>query len=198
MKNMKKWELDQRGNTYVEESLKFGLTLSKLFASHCNLSHGHSYTYLPASTPKERIYDFSQGGKIFSPTNEVRDTLSILIADLEDALRANPSLIVVFENPLAKKGDPWLEKRVSGIFYLKDVGEVFHFSTSVKDLAPACRESTTSYGSAVYLMDLKHAAICDGNEVAKDTLDHLSQHVLKVFILNSYDGESFVVWERFQ
>ncbi len=188
--------------------LRQGKTLAEFVLRAIDFQSGTVEALVPDSYARNEIQEFGRGhtaasgegrrikiGRIAGlafPKVNVRDELAELMYSLLDT-----GAVCLIENPLAREGDPWLNRAKSRLA-IHD-GEVYHFLTSadrdINKITQALREShhpPVSWG-AIGRVPGDCPTKAGQAAITSEELARFAETVRCVFI-SAYDDEGYVVW----
>lgn len=193
---LRKYMLDAEGTTYVKSLLASSSTLqppalSSLLA-HFPLEAGHTFTFAPQSTPKERLTSFHMGG--LRHQDEVQEVVSQLIIDY---LNTGGTRYLIFEDTVAYSTDPGIEKHRTHI--LTQGSQLYHFlsRSAQKELVDVTLRKVFYNWLVVGILtsDPTLPQLRHRQEIGQEELRRLVQGT-EYIIVNAYDNEGVVVWQK--
>lgn len=154
------------------------------------------YAFLPPDLSEERVLSFDSGG-LFG--TEAQSFLSvsdkILHKEILSHLEEHGSNFIITVNPLARPGDPCLEKIQTRTYTVGD--SVIHYlaesdSSSVENFL---RDSSSSVPSAMFFLDNDPGCKSWDRIDTIGTLKRVMPHIglKKIIVRGEYDGESFLM-----
>lgn len=177
---------------FLFEQLERGHELSHIASNELKDRSGKIFI-IPSHEAGSTILDnISQGG-YFSYS----DSLSEIIKYIDRGFRSEGKVIVC-ENELAKKGDKFIERTNFNRFFVGD--NVYFFLSSfdfeekkIRDLINLS-SNACSFRGFIYGKDLSHLLRNDPFLTSAQITSFSSS--LESVILDSFDGEAFLVWEK--
>jgi hypothetical protein len=201
MSEIKWWPLPAASLHYIRNVLRDGSDLSLKVLKNVNLDAGRTRTALPEDAITDSLDDFESGGKILR-CDDVKVTsigrsaffafgipscLEVLIKYLDAALRQNK--IVVVENREARPSDAWLlSSGIKSIFARNQVFHVLQKGDSFEKIIETVKKSVTLPYTAGFVFDnMPNLEFTGAHQISSPSA---------IFILGTYDTESFVLWEN--
>lgn len=201
--------LDHRALEHLKGCLEEGHTLARNVLEAKNLTRGRLSTFLPSTVPEEAVYRFTEGGKLppieggerigVTPDGAplrmvpVPQTRAQLVRLVQQHLAQDPRHVAVFEDPYAKRHDPFLTRCDrpyrcfdEEVYYWS--GPPFEHTQPQKLFIPALR---TLIGVLTMLPSVQPQPA--GLTLTANVLAVLAQQARHVLV-GAYDGESFVLW----
>jgi hypothetical protein len=177
--------------TYIQSQLARGKSLSQHLLQ-LPLEAGRVVSYLPDGIdPKEAAQRFAAGGVV-----QQRKSLAKVADLIAGYLRNQTDRVAVFEDQVAKPGDPWLQ--TSPVQFFTHGSDVYHFIRAsdngpgrVRDLIRFARDYVFT-GIVARLAD-HMGELVNTAEVSPDVIRSLaagSEHI----IVGAFDGEGALIW----
>lgn len=187
---MEKYKLDlKKSLDYFNENLKNTNKLSNTSMAVLNAELGSFYAFLPKDAPIETIHEFNFGGK----TPCLRGEVSLFI---ETILKSNKTLSCIFDdfNADFSNKEPNDLYESNGLHYLNEIYYVANESSPSNII-----EQCLNYSSAIW-HSLCIITKYDFDEIEnKNLTDHAMDLICAnahFIIIEAYDAESYVLWER--
>jgi hypothetical protein len=178
------------GARFAESRLRVGNTLARSVLARYVVSEATCTTYLPADTASTSLLEFTDGGVAESehPTRWIAEKIQTYLA-------ADGDRIVVFEDAVARRGDPVLEMLESRIRYLDQ--EVFHILYATDANWHAVETTISESDSPHQLVGVFTHRIANAQEAGEPRdisgaeIDEWSQKAEAV-VVSAYDAEGFI------
>lgn len=209
MSGLKTWDLGEEGLRYLRNQLSHGMGLSQRLLRCVIERRGHTVTFVPDSVSEARARDLFTGGLLQARKASVhRDGMRIddlpnldgaLVSVMSAMFQSHADAVVIFEHPLSRLSDPWLENvRSQLIFSDERVYFVASPTVPLSTLETAMSESRTTpewVGAMVSLTsDIREML---RRPSARVEVDSIADAVDDVWLIaaGAYDGEGFILWE---
>lgn len=217
IKGFKVFELDQRANTYLRETIEYYSLvfrgeieypqfLLQEIAKKIELDRGRVVTCLPNQSWGDDIYNFTQAKINVGKTSkllsqgyivEVESTREWLVTLLKKYLEFTSDSTVIFKQIYSSPGDSYFLKTKEKV--LTTQNEVFFLLTSEESSVDRIRTTIkASDGASPPLI-----AICttlpkqlkNGGRLSGEAIDLVVDNI-KLIIISVYDGNSYLVWSK--
>jgi hypothetical protein len=206
--------LDSWAVEYVQQRLLHGNALAAAALEVLPLEKGTVTTCLPQGTVLKRLEDFRTGGKLPTPpssewsSTERNDEILLMIpipntddwlaAKVGEFLAEAEEHVCVFEDPLARVGDPVL--RNMDTRYATFGGEIYHLIlTSDSDQAYIRKVLKRAKGIPTFIGVFTESRT---NLAEKRPLNFSTRDIqalaaqAKKLVVGAFDGESYLIWDR--
>ena len=216
MNILKKYELGLQGLAYVKEKISQEGIWGTYVLKFGDLDKGKVFTYLPEDMDRKQLEEFKYGGKlprnfeerfffkqedgsqmVMEPTSNLDEFFSSMI---ESFLQNEKSKICIFEDTLAKSSDPCIKELKTPHWAYND--RVFHFlpgekrnNLSAMDVLKSSKNSYLVWGAITALKEQDDLLI-RRSKLDENNLIKFAKGVEKI-IVSAYDGESYLIWEKF-
>ena len=194
MSSYKKLTLTEPAKRYLAGRLGVGGLLAKFLLRHVDLTEGEVFTFLPADSKPHRIQDFSNGG-----VAKAKESVSCLVGLIREFLRSDSRKVVLFEDELARKGDPCVAKFGTRMMFHGDV--IYHYLTH-EDLEPERIAWTIIQADSPHLFIAVmtttpplRSPFGKSTEIRTNMLRILAKAADQI-VVGAYDGEGFLIWGR--
>jgi hypothetical protein len=207
-------QLGEEARNYMSSSLAVGKELSASLLRTVTFSTGVLSTSLPVEVTWEEANQFRVGGKLRSPRNGVHMTSAdgtgkavpipnlddLIVSVVETHLRLERRAYCVFEDAIARPGDPWLERTHLALMMSREA--VYYLLTS-EDANRERIEATVRraksispplIGALAFLPVDEQLPRADRALTDRDFSSIATQ--TESVIVGAYDGEGFVIWSR--
>lgn len=210
-------ELRERelGNTALEfllERLTNGSKLAQVVAQLLPSRRGVVTTLLPPEITLREAQSFRTGGKLpQSPPGTwtikdgmvigpVPNTLRELAAKLHSDLMANRQVIGLFENLMARPGDPYIDRLRSRLIFHD--AEIYHLLTSgmeFADVLATLKEARSLPDFTGFLAPVSPTVAAEflapSVQLREEDI-HLFASAVQTVVVGAYDGESYLMWRE--
>jgi hypothetical protein len=194
MNKYNRFPLAETARDYLTKCLKSGNTLAGHLLREVNLVNGELFTFLPAGADQSRFDQFRQGGIAKST-----ESISYLTGRVRLFLNSCAQGVVIFEDALAKKGDPCVEKSKTQMLFHGQ--EIYHYLLA-DNIHPQVVSWTVTQASAPHLFICAMTQLSQGqtfaggrSEVSNSTLQNLAK-VSTELVVGAYDAEGYVYWKK--
>jgi len=190
---LKTIDLPKEAISCICSCLSRGNHLSSLLLN-LPLQQGRVRTFLPSQVAQERLLKFNVGG--LAKRNETEPHLRDIVAE---HLRKPDSPIAIFEDNLAKPGDPVLRTISMPFFTYND--EIYYFLTTRQTTDKLITAAIRRAQSYVFICALTTCGTDDiltfehGRQITYSNLDALARNATSI-VVGAYDGEAYVFWSR--
>lgn len=196
---LKEYELGNYGIDYIKEVLNLDTKLCLFLKKYLCFSMGNSFTYLPSDICKKQLLNFSSGGLIKQHQKstynekytfvEINNTSENLIRYLKN--KVNIGCVVVF--------DDFMSTSKFDIEYCKENGlRSIQFGDGLIHIVDKCNLSTL--GTALNFSWLNWYMLClvfsKEVQIFENITEELISDCVDEIIVNSYDGESYIIWKK--
>jgi hypothetical protein len=175
---------------YIKSVLLSGLALSQKVASKVDLSFGRVFACPELKGPGEARFSFGGVGS----WTVARDQLVTRVAEFLQT----PNRAAIFENVLARPGDPWLTgKETHFVFVGNEVYYPVESSEAQDAVHSAIRNTMSANGLFCVLCDLPESQplVTARGILTAGNLDILLMG-LQGFIIGAFDGEGWLWWHK--
>jgi hypothetical protein len=190
---MNDFQLNESAATYLRSQLSNGHSLSARLLK-LPLEQGIWRTFLPAGTTVQQLHRFNVGG-----VTKRAYTEEILVRITHQYLSSGPkSRIVVFEDALARRDDPFLKSLT--IRFITHENEIYYLLTpqdaDEHAITAVIRRSRSHFFTCVLTeTDEDSVTFHQGQQIARRTLDVFARNAV-IVVVSAYDGEADIFWER--
>jgi hypothetical protein len=194
--------------SYLRKQLDIGISLSNCINS-LSIEDGEVYSFVPAGTSREKIYNFNLGG-IYpfqkeelssSQLNPIRnDSRQIAICKIRKHIEADDKNCCIFENPNASPYFPWVKTLGIEYVHLRNE-EMFFFFDKNNDVIEHVENAFIISEAYIFLCALSslnendHSNLAAFKEITVDILELFVKN-LSSFFVKAYDGEGYLMWVK--
>jgi hypothetical protein len=214
MNTKRKFHLNSGALEYIIECLEHGHTLARFLLETQDLLSGTVFTFADQNINPGQLMDFKRGGIV--PANGVRryisandgsrylmvaksNTVNELTSVTRDYLRAHPSNICIFEDPLASSSDPLdFSFEIDCLIYNEEVYYSLERSDSENDkVLNTINEANSSLLIGV-MTKSPEFFVQPSNNKKNITVSNLESFAAKaeIIVVGAYDGEGFLIWNK--
>ena len=186
---IKKYELNSIITMkFVESNLNDVNCLSTSILQILYQKKGVFFTYLPEGLTESQVHDFVSGGK----TKSMRNNISQILNNYLDY----KEMMVIFDdvNTLPKDLNKEFTDNSNIIYHDKEVYYLIEDKSSSKEIL-----KYLNYSSAIWhslgVISKKNDQLAGKTHFNKNDFELFSNNSV-LFLLEAYDGESYVFWER--
>jgi hypothetical protein len=193
MKDLKEFRLDEAGELYMAECIRWGNTLSSFVTRNVDLKQGYVHTYAPPETTMTKLADFNSGGLV-----KARHTTTHLVDMIQTFLSGGTDRIVILEDVTLRKGDPYLDVTANEVLFHGD--EVYYLlrhdaGANRINLAVTDAGQNRRFVGLMTMSAQLHQMRPGQRDATAGLLDELSRHTQRIFV-GAYDDEGYVIWTR--
>lgn len=206
MKDYRDIILGNEANSYINEILQEGNTLSQHIIRKINIQNGRVKTFSPSICNNSKNYnEFYYGGisaDVPEPKkirqNDIEAHLAMLVKTF---ISENLSNVCIIENSLANKNDAWVKNIGSNLLFFND--EVYHFLSSKNfkgdDILKTITQAKSIPVFIGYFASIPEKILIRFNskpsiEISIEEIGTIANGIQKIFV-GAYDGEGYLIWE---
>jgi hypothetical protein len=189
-----KFQLAESARGYLSKCLKSGNTFAGHLLREVDIANGELFTFLPAEADQDCFNRYREGGLANST-----ESISHLAGRIRRFLNNSDRGMVIFEDSMAKKGDPYVAKL--GTRMLFHGQEIYHYLLA-DNMHPEVVTWTITQASSPFLFICAMTTLPREQslgeksvEVSSATLKDLAK-MSDELVVGAYDGEGFVYWKN--
>jgi hypothetical protein len=191
---------------YIRSQLSLGRSLSHMLNT-MPIEKGKVFSFVPADTSKEKLYDFSSGGiylfdkEILKTTKIVpvrNDSKPLVIDEIITHINADKMNCCIFEDPNAMPKDPF-----HGVEFLNfNNEEVYYFFDQGNVQYQEIKKAFIFSEAYIFLcilssLELDIRITHESGFITGSLLELLVEGVNSFFV-RAYDGEGYLLWNKWQ
>jgi len=188
-KKISEEKINNKAIDFIIQELKGGNSFSKFILQNILNKKFDIYSLIPQDIDKQKYYAFNEGG--LGETN----IEEYFISYLEKLLKNNNNLILIFEDPVVKKNDPFLKRSgLKNFFTFND--EVYFFTKSSDANNKHILEILKiihGYPLIIYLLTIEEKLYSELKRgyIEENNLSLMTNYILEIYV-GAYDNESFL------
>lgn len=198
------FSLDYRGTAYVIDHLTGVNTFCSALLEAIGRYGGETFTVAPASTPNERLYEFSHGGLLSEDWSQAvsvpeRGTLVPIptltaerVKRIRSALKEKSGSVCIVDDYNPRRGDPDIASMRSAFFVGDEVYHLLDQSDDDETFSDIIRGADTIWHGVVAVCG-RVPVLDAGRCCTTQELEHCAEAMIEVSC-SAYDGEGFVSW----
>jgi hypothetical protein len=175
---------------YLHENLNGINSLSEAVLQYVDFNKGYFFTFLKKEVPLEQLYQFSWGGVGGSIRKQISD---IVLEKMEK----DCSLICIFDDVGATYKEPYNDSLFTrvGLYFNEEVYYLITNKNKAKDILDICFYASGGGWHSLCLLSKYSGDLHKRQNLTESDICSLAK-MSSYIILEAYDGESFVFWEK--
>jgi hypothetical protein len=175
---------------YFQDNLLNTNTLSSKLIDLVSFKSGIFFTLLPSGINIKNINHFKHGGIAIG----VKKVIGLIIFE---HLVSNPRFYCVFDDATSSWTKDYKEPVFlsCGVVYNHEIYYLLTPQTASKDLVDKCIYNSESIWHSLCVLSEFHSNFQIGDQISLEDIEKICLNA-RLIVINAYDGEGYVFWER--